>query len=81
MPTITVKNIPDTLYETLKHQAAGHYRSINSEIIFLIEQAMNSCKPVDPTEHLLTARSLRQKTADYNLSNKELTEAKTAGRP
>ena len=80
MATITVKNIPDTLYETLKHQAAEHYRSINSEIIYLIRQA-TTCTSVDPGEHLLAARTLREKTAEYIISHKELTKVKNEGRP
>lgn len=80
MATITVKNIPDTLYKTLKYQAAEHYRSINSEIIFLIEQA-TTCNKVDPSEHLLAARTLREKTAEYTVSHDELTKVKNEGRP
>jgi len=37
MPTITVKNIPDELYERLKEVASANRRSINSEIIISIE--------------------------------------------
>ena len=38
MPSITVKNIPDHTYKLLKLAAAKHYRSINSEMICLIEK-------------------------------------------
>ncbi len=31
MPSITVKNIPESAYETLKQIAVAHHRSINSE--------------------------------------------------
>ena len=40
MATITVKNIPDDLYERLKQAARAHRRSINSEVIVCIERAV-----------------------------------------
>ncbi|MBU2621535.1 MAG: Arc family DNA-binding protein, partial [Proteobacteria bacterium] len=36
MATITLKNIPDPIYNTLKQLATDNRRSINSEIINLI---------------------------------------------
>ena len=47
MATITLKNIPDPTYKTLKQLAAEHHRSINSEVIYLIEKATKSTK-IDP---------------------------------
>mgnify|MGYP006295656591 CR=1 FL=1 len=42
MANITVKNIPDDLYEQLKEYAAMNYRSLNNEIIVCIEKAVRS---------------------------------------
>ncbi len=39
MATITINNIPDPTYNTLKQLAVENHRSINSEIICLIEKA------------------------------------------
>ncbi len=80
MPTITVKNIPPDLYERLRRSAAANRRSINSEIIVCIEQAVRSSK-VDVEEVLAEARRLREKTAGYEITDEELTRAKSAGRP
>ena len=80
MPTITVKNIPDDLYESLKRSAEAHRRSINSEIIVCIERAVRS-RPVDPATLLARARRLREKTAGVPLSNEEFTQAMVMGRP
>ncbi|MDQ3254247.1 MAG: Arc family DNA-binding protein, partial [Acidobacteriota bacterium] len=33
MATLTIKNLPDDLYQQLKRTAAQHRRSINSEVI------------------------------------------------
>ena len=40
MATMTIKNIPDELYEELKQRAAANRRSINNEVIVLIERAV-----------------------------------------
>ena len=40
MPAITVKNIPDDLYENLKLAAQVNHRSINSEIIACLEKEL-----------------------------------------
>jgi plasmid stability protein len=42
MHTVTVKNIPNDLYEKLKRSAHANRRSINSEIIMCIERAVRS---------------------------------------
>lgn len=40
MATITLKNIPDKLYEQLKHSAKISRRSLNSEIIYNLEKSL-----------------------------------------
>ncbi len=80
MVTITVKNIPDQLYEQLKRAATGNRRSINSEMILCIERAVGSHR-VDIEATLDRARAVRERTADYRLSDDEISRAKTSGRP
>jgi len=80
MTTITLKNIPDSTYKILKQLAAEHHRSVNSEIIHLIEKATKSTK-FDPNQHILMARLLRQKTKGYVIDNVTLSELKDKGRP
>lgn len=79
MPTITVKNIPDDLYERLKRMAESNRRSINSEIIHCIEKSVTS-QPVDPDAMLATAHLIREKTAHYHISDEEFNRLKNAGR-
>ena len=79
MPSITVKNIPDHTYKLLKQAAATNYRSINSEIIRLIEQA-TLCKPFHPKQHLATAKRSREKTKNFFLSPDILQASKEDGR-
>ena len=79
MATVTVKNIPDELYERLKSVAAINRRSINSEIIVCIENAVAS-RRINLDEALENARQLRQLTAGHPISDEEFNQAKAAGR-
>jgi len=79
MATITIKNIPHNVYERLKNRASANRRSLNSEIITLIEQAVFS-QPVDPEAFLKRARQLREISLPYRLSDDEFNHAKRQGR-
>jgi plasmid stability protein len=80
MPTnITIKNIPDDLYEQLKQSAETNHRSINSEIITCIELKVRSIK-ISPEISLARARQLREKTASHPITDIEFTKAKETGR-
>ncbi len=79
MVTISVKNIPDELYERLKLAAAGNRRSINSEMILCIERAVGTHR-VDVEATLDRARALRERSAAYRITDRELNEAKASGR-
>ena len=79
MMTITLKKIPDELYQRLKEAAALHRRSINSEIIVCIERTLSGTR-VSEEEIVLRARQLRRLSAGTPLSVAELIEAKAAGR-
>ena len=80
MPTITVKNIPEALYEQLKQSARAHRRSINSEILVCIERAV-SPQRVDAEVRIARARQLRERSAAYYITDDEIAQAKAAGRP
>lgn len=80
MPSITVKNIPDHAYKILKLVATAHRRSINSEIICLIEKATLS-KPFLPEQHLAPAKRSREKTKKFLLAKNILQESKEKDRP
>jgi antitoxin FitA len=77
--TITVKNIPAQLYERLKQRAALHHRSINSEIIALIEESVAARKR-NPADFLASAKALREKTGRYELEKEFIDRAKREGR-
>jgi len=79
MATVTVKNIPDNLYERLKAVAGINRRSINSEIIVCIEHAVAS-RRIDSEKVLESARYLRKLTANHPIGDEEFNRAKAEGR-
>lgn len=79
MATITLKNIPEKLYQQLKQRAVQHYRSLNSEVIACLQDLVGS-RQVDPDALLERARILR-KSVSGKLTDKELSLLKNQGRP
>ena len=79
MAAVTVKNIPDELYERLKSVAEINRRSINSEIIVCIENAVAS-RRISLGETLENARRLRELTAEHPISDEKFNQAKAEGR-
>lgn len=80
MPTLTIKGIPEALYDRLKRRAALHRRSLNSEVIVCLEQATN-LPAIDPATWLVEAERLRNRLALSPLTEVRLRRAKAAGRP
>ncbi len=79
MPTITVKNVPDDIYEDLKNSASIHRRSINSEVIFCIEKAVRSHR-LDPNELFIRVEAIRNKIDVPPLTDAVLRQARGDGR-
>lgn len=63
--TLTLKNIPDEVYERLKAAAAEHRRSLNSEAIVCLEAALMP-RRVNMEEHLERMRKIQE-----SLKNRE----------
>lgn len=80
MHTITVKNIPDELYEKLRETAQKDRRSINSEIIMCLERSLQS-RPIDPDQLLARVTDLQNAMNLPHLTDAFLKKAKAAGRP
>jgi len=59
MPALTIKNIPDPLYNRLKEAAKAHRRSLNSELIHSLEKLFLP-KRITASEHIERARHLRR---------------------
>lgn len=79
MRNITVKNIPDDVYDQLKQSARINRRSINQEIIVCIESSVQGTM-VEPQQLLEIARRIRKKTAAQPINNEELNRIKGINR-
>ncbi len=79
MPAITLKNIPDDLYERIRFSAQANYRSIAGEILYRLSTSLGSCPSGrhELLERLAAARSRRKLPA---LTQELLDQARTQGR-
>ena len=79
MTAVTLKNVPVELYERVKQNAKANHRSINNELINIIQQSVMP-QPLDIQGWLEKARQLRETTARYAVSDEELTRLKNEGK-
>lgn len=77
--TLTLKNVPDAVYEKLKASAELHRRSMNSEAIVCLEAVLVPTK-VAPSERLARARALRAALAPEKFMARDIAAMKGAGR-
>lgn len=80
MATLTIKNISDRVVKRLKARAVQHHRSLNYEVIACLEAAAQAT-PLDHDSFLARVRTIRRTPVNLKLTDKTLTQLKTAGRP
>lgn len=81
MPTtLTLKNIPDDVYQQLKAAAAAHHRSLNSEAIVCLESVLTPTR-VSPADRLERARRLRAELEGAEFQANDIDGLKHCGRP
>ena len=78
--TLTLKNIPDAVYEHLKRSAEAHGRSMNSEAIVCLEAALLLGKVV-PAQRLAPARELRTALPKVKFRARDIDALRREGRP
>lgn len=76
--TLSLKEVPTETHRTLKERAERNHRSLNSEILAILEAAVKSQK-IDTDEHLRKARALRERFTGI-VTDAELQTAKRTGR-
>jgi plasmid stability protein len=76
---ITLKNLPSELHEELKSAALRHRRSLNSEIIALIEDGLRPRRRT-AGETLASARAVRERIKNVWLTDAMINESKREGR-
>jgi len=79
MPALTIKNVPDDLYNELKHVAEQHHRSINSEVIVCLKNTLFP-KRVTPTDRLSNIQSLRAQITPNIIIAEDIDDAIDEGR-
>jgi plasmid stability protein len=80
MPTtLTLKNIPDDVYERLKAEAGANRRSLNGQAIVLLESALKRAH-VDVHARLARARALRSAVAGVRFRPGDIDTLKRRGR-
>ena len=77
--SITLKNIPDHVYNSLRAAADAHHRSLNGEIIACLEQSLLPANS-SSQEHLAKARELRRALAPLTFSADDINDAIKQGR-
>lgn len=80
MTAITIKNVPDALYQRLKEAARAHHRSINGEVIATLERSLGSGR-IDPESQLARIRAQRAELDLPLLDPDEIADAIKSGRP
>ncbi|MBP6404853.1 MAG: plasmid stability protein [Proteobacteria bacterium] len=80
MPTtLTLKNIPDLVYQRLKASADVHRRSLNSEAIVCLETVLLAANAT-PADRLARARALRASLSG-TFAAQDIDKLKREGRP
>ena len=79
MPNLTIKNIPDELFEKLKAAAERHHRSMNKEAIACIDAAV-SMNPARENAHMNRAREIASNFGKPRFTIDEIVETVRSGR-
>lgn len=80
MPTtLTLKNIPDEVYERLKRSAQANRRSMNNEAIVRLEEAL-APTGLPPAQRLARARALRADLPTGTFRARDIDTMKREGR-
>lgn len=74
MTNLTIKNLPDEVYQQLKKQAQKNHRSLNREVIMHLEKCLQYSTQDIEMDFKKDYR-LREKTVGYNLTSKQLNTA------
>ena len=77
--SITLKNIPAHVYNSLRAAADAHHRSLNGEIIACLEQSLLP-KKNNAQEHLAKAREIRHALAPLTFDADDIADAIKQGR-
>lgn len=78
MITTTIKNIPDSLYETLRRTAERNRRSINQQVLVSLEDALKKETVAD--DFLAKLEEFHREFGPIVMTDEEINAAKREGR-
>jgi antitoxin FitA len=81
MPTMTIKNIPEPVYRSLKRSANANHRSLNGETIACLERSLGLAAEPSTGAVLDRIDAMRTSLKGIHLTDRALRKAKEAGRP
>lgn len=79
MANLTIKNIPEDLYQKLKQRAELNRRSMNAEVLVCLEETLIAPQ-IDVKALLPRIRELRAKSTRHLLTDEEIFRIKNEGR-
>lgn len=59
---LSIKNVPDELAERLRQRAARHHRSLQGELMVILEEHVKTSEPLTPAEVLRQVRKMGLRT-------------------
>lgn len=77
---LTLKNIPDNIYDSLKQAALLNHRSLNSEVLACLEQILLPTR-ISPEARLERAKKLRSAFDNSHFHTEDIAAAIEQGRP
>lgn len=79
MPSMTIKNIPNRIYQNLKRNARNNHRSLNGETIACLERSLGLTQP--STDAVLSGiDKLRDSLKKVNVTDRVLRSVRNEGR-
>jgi len=72
MPTITVRNVPDHIHQHLKRRAEEHRRSLNQEVLRVLEDTVTESSPSDPQALRRACAKEQGRTPSWSLNPREM---------
>jgi antitoxin FitA len=61
--SLSIKNAPDEMVNRLKERAERHHRSLQGELMAILEDAVGDSRPLSPDEVLASVRQLGLSTS------------------
>ena len=79
MASITLKSLPPALHRALKSRAARHKRSLNQEVIAVLEQVVAPSRKIDVEAMIEDARKFRA-SLNFTATPEDIDAFKRQGR-